>query len=52
MAANSEAEGAMAFLTSTAIGLHVISANENGDGVNANTFDNDSLNTFSVNLRM
>jgi hypothetical protein len=33
-------------------GVHVLSANESGDGINANTFDNNSLNAFNVNLRM
>jgi hypothetical protein len=35
------------------VGLHVLSANEaTNSGANANTFDTNSLNAFSVNLRM
>jgi len=36
----------------TALGAHVISANETGDGTNANTFDNLSLNNLSATLWM
>lgn len=36
----------------TALGAHVISANELGDGTNANTFDNLSLNNLSAILWM
>ncbi len=34
------------------IGVHVISANERGDGVNANTFNGDSLNQLSAIVKM
>lgn len=34
------------------LGLNVISANEASDGASANTFDNNSLNNLSANLRM
>lgn len=34
-----------------ALGLNVISANEASEGVNANTFDNNSLNNLSATLR-
>lgn len=34
------------------LGLNVISANESGDGANANTFDNNSLNNLSATLRL
>ncbi len=36
---------------SPGIGLHTISANEQGDGVNANTFNSSSLNTLSAVIR-
>lgn len=34
------------------LGVYTVSSNENGDGTHANTFDNNSLNTLTVQVRL
>jgi len=38
--------------SSSGIGYHTVSANENGDGTNANAFNNTSDNTLTLTMRM
>lgn len=47
-----DAGGTISYVWNAAIGSHVISSQEIGDGTNANTFDNSSLNALSAILRM
>lgn len=44
--------GTVAPMIAPQIGFHTISANENSDGTNANTFDGTSLNMLAFSLRM